>query len=169
MPCRLTLEVLEDRALLSFSPSAYFATAPQPYDVNTADVNGDGATDVAVTNSLSNNVAVLFNVTAGKARPGFGPSVVGIAPGVSISPASAGLDNPAAGATLASAVAPWDAPNADFFFADGGGDSAWDQRRTWPTLWGHWNLSPTRGRKRDVHSFEEKDISFVFTFSVQPL
>jgi Ca2+-binding RTX toxin-like protein len=63
------LEVLEDRALLSFSAPVGYATDTNPYAVVTADFNGDGRLDLAVANAGSNSVSVLLGNGDGTFQP----------------------------------------------------------------------------------------------------
>ena len=57
---RLSLEALEDRCLLSFSPAVSYPVAGNMQAVVTADFNGDGRLDLAVANFSSNTVSVLL-------------------------------------------------------------------------------------------------------------
>ena len=62
-----------------FSPQTAFGVGDGPFSVAVGDFNGDGALDLAVANSLANNVSVLL----GNGSGGFGPQTtfaVGQAP-----------------------------------------------------------------------------------------
>lgn len=48
----------------AFSTQQVFAAQQAPYDIASADLNGDGRVDLAVTNQNSNSVSVLLNTTA---------------------------------------------------------------------------------------------------------
>jgi uncharacterized delta-60 repeat protein len=58
-PCTLTLEVLEERNLLSFSRVDYNLSGP-PAGLAVGDFNHDGKPDVVVTNQATNSVSVLL-------------------------------------------------------------------------------------------------------------
>jgi hypothetical protein len=58
---RPRFEALEDRLTLSVSPATSFPFGASPREIVTADFNNDGQLDVAVANSLSNNVSVLLS------------------------------------------------------------------------------------------------------------
>src|SRR5260370_13761781 len=65
---RLTLEALEDRRLPSFLAPVSYTVGLVPNDptaVMTADFNGDGRLDLAVTNYYSNTVSVLLGNSDG--------------------------------------------------------------------------------------------------------
>src|SRR5262245_23639689 len=57
--CRPSLEVLEDRCLLSFSPAVSYPVGPNPQAVVTGDFNNDGRLDLAVGNHDDGTVSVL--------------------------------------------------------------------------------------------------------------
>ena len=46
---------------ISFDPQISIATGTYPADIQTADLNNDGATDIVITNAISNNLTVLQN------------------------------------------------------------------------------------------------------------
>jgi hypothetical protein len=50
--------------VVAISPQTTFATGQRPVSVSTGDLNGDGKPDLAITNSFSNSVSVLLNITA---------------------------------------------------------------------------------------------------------
>src|SRR5438876_11534132 len=64
--CKLSVETLEDRCQPSFLAPVSYAAGPDPYNpenpdaVVTADFNGDGRLDLAVTNYSNNSVSVLL-------------------------------------------------------------------------------------------------------------
>src|SRR5205807_972548 len=62
---RPTLELLEDRCLLSFSPAVSYPAGTSPQAVVTADFNGDGRLDLAVANYGSNTISVLLGNSDG--------------------------------------------------------------------------------------------------------
>ncbi len=57
---RISIEPLEDRRMLSFSPAASYSVGTSPLAVASADFNGDGRLDLATANSSSNNVSVML-------------------------------------------------------------------------------------------------------------
>jgi hypothetical protein len=57
---RASLEALEQRQLLSFSPAVEYAAGTGPQSIVVADLNGDTRPDLAVTNITSNTVSVLL-------------------------------------------------------------------------------------------------------------
>lgn len=60
----------------SFAARGDFPTGSSPQGVATADLNGDGRPDLAVTNATGNSVSVLLNTTApGAASPSFAAKV----------------------------------------------------------------------------------------------
>jgi formylglycine-generating enzyme required for sulfatase activity/outer membrane protein assembly factor BamB len=48
----------------SFAPKVDFATGTTPWDVAIGDMDGDGKSDIIVTNNLSNTVSVLRNISS---------------------------------------------------------------------------------------------------------
>jgi hypothetical protein len=78
--------LLDGSAPISVAPSFYpqqaFASGAGRNSVVVADFNGDGKTDLAVTNSLSNTVSVLLNTTpTGATAPSFAPRQTFVIPG----------------------------------------------------------------------------------------
>ena len=66
---RLTLEALEDRCLLNFSPAVGYPAFINPAAVLTADFNGDGRLDLAVFNNFYNSASVLLGKGDGTFQP----------------------------------------------------------------------------------------------------
>ena len=66
---RMSLEFLEDRCLLSFSPAVNYPVGNSPQAVVTGDFNGDGRLDLAVANDFSNTVSVLLDNANGTFQP----------------------------------------------------------------------------------------------------
>src|SRR6185437_3347430 len=64
-----SLEVLEDRCLLSFSPAVSYPVGTNPQAVVTADFNHDGRLDLAVANVESDSVSVLLGNGNGSLQP----------------------------------------------------------------------------------------------------
>ena len=81
---RLSLESLEDRCLLSFSPAVSYPVGTNPQAVVTGDFNGDGRLDLAVANSSSNTVSLLLGNAGGTFQParnfatGAGPASIAV-------------------------------------------------------------------------------------------
>jgi hypothetical protein len=67
---RLKLEVLEDRALLRFSPAANFAVGLNPQAMVAGDFNNDGKLDLATANTWGD-----VNVLPGDGQGGFGAAI----------------------------------------------------------------------------------------------
>src|SRR5438132_9390522 len=81
---RLFIEVLEGRNLPSFIAAASFAVDSSPQSVAAADFNGDGASDLAVSNAISGTVSILLGKGDGSFQAaqsytvGNGPSCLGV-------------------------------------------------------------------------------------------
>src|SRR5262249_5106806 len=61
--CRLVLELLEARTLLSgvsFSPAVNYRVGDEPSSVAVGDFNGDGKPDLAVSNEIGSSFSVLL-------------------------------------------------------------------------------------------------------------
>ena len=58
---RAVIETLESRRLLSFGAPVNYSVGATPFAVASADVNGDGRSDVITTNPGTNNVSVLLS------------------------------------------------------------------------------------------------------------
>ncbi len=71
---RPSLEVLEDRCLLSFSPITSYAVGPNLQAVVTADFNNDGNLDLAAVNGGSYLSGNTITVRLGDGLGGFGPA-----------------------------------------------------------------------------------------------
>jgi Calx-beta domain/FG-GAP-like repeat len=70
--CKPSVETLEDRSMPSFLAPVSYAVGLVPYEstaVVTADFNGDGRLDLAVTNNFSNTVSVLLGNADGTFQP----------------------------------------------------------------------------------------------------
>jgi ribosomal protein L35AE/L33A len=76
---RPQLEGLEDRVVPSFSPAVSYAAGSNPQTVVTADFNGDGTLDLAVTNYSVNTMSVLLGNAGGTFQSPL-PSATGIQP-----------------------------------------------------------------------------------------
>jgi Bacterial Ig-like domain (group 3)/FG-GAP-like repeat len=75
---RLTLEVLEDRTVLSFLPPVTFPAGVHPREVTVADFNNDGKPDLAVVNqgpSSSSTSQISLSVLLGNGDGSFQPAV----------------------------------------------------------------------------------------------
>lgn len=68
---RPSLEILEDRLTLSFSPAGSYTVDTNPLAVVTGDFNNDGHLDLATANPVAETVSVLFGDGAG----GFGDAI----------------------------------------------------------------------------------------------
>jgi hypothetical protein len=66
---RAVIETLESRRLLSLTAPVYSSVGDHPQAVATADLNGDGRSDVVTANSNSNNVSVLLSNASGALQP----------------------------------------------------------------------------------------------------
>jgi Calx-beta domain/FG-GAP-like repeat len=66
---RLTLEALEDRCLLSFSPVVNYHVGANPKAMLAADFNGDTVQDLAVVNNYGDSVSVLLGNGDGTFQP----------------------------------------------------------------------------------------------------
>jgi hypothetical protein len=63
--CRPSLQVLEDRILLSFITASSYPAGYNPRSVAVADFNRDGILDLAVTNESSGTVSILLGQSDG--------------------------------------------------------------------------------------------------------
>jgi hypothetical protein len=70
-PLTASVEILEDRCLLSFDPVASFSVGGSPQAVMTGDFNGDGHLDLATANPAASTISVLL----GDGRGGFGTAI----------------------------------------------------------------------------------------------
>jgi hypothetical protein len=66
---RPNVEVLEDRCLLSFSPSVSYTAGTNPQAVVTADLNGDSRLDLVTANAGDSTVSVLLGNGDGTFQP----------------------------------------------------------------------------------------------------
>lgn len=66
---RLHVETLDDRIVPSFTPAVNYAVGWAPYDVVTADFNGDGLKDLATANYSGNSVSVRLGNANGTFQP----------------------------------------------------------------------------------------------------
>ncbi len=64
-PLGASLEILEDRCLLSFDPVASFPVGGSPQAIVTGDFNNDGHLDLATADPVANTVSVLLGDGAG--------------------------------------------------------------------------------------------------------
>src|SRR5438876_2588838 len=71
---RPNLEVLEDRCVPSFSPAVSYPTGNIPTAVLTADFNGDGRLDLAVTTSSLTNLSSTVSILLGNGDGTFQPA-----------------------------------------------------------------------------------------------
>ena len=68
--CRAVLEALENRRLLALAAAANYEVGENPVAVATADLNGDGRSDVVVANYFSHSVSVLLGTASGAMSAG---------------------------------------------------------------------------------------------------
>ncbi len=71
-----TVVVLRGLGSGAFSNGQTIASGAYPWSLAAADFNGDGATDLAVTNGADNNVSILLGVAAISATAGTSQAVM---------------------------------------------------------------------------------------------